>query len=49
MCDLVIAEGAEEPLISDKLADALKIVAIAIRGGLWCFRDELGAKIRRSM
>ncbi len=49
ICDLVIAESAEEPLISDKLADALKIVAIAIGEGLWCFRDELGTKIRRSV
>ncbi len=47
-CDLVIAEAAEEPLISDKLADALKIVAIAIGEGLWCFRDEIGKKIRKS-
>ena len=48
-CDAVIAEKAEEPLISDKLADALKIVAIAIGEGIWCFRDELGKKMRKSM
>ncbi len=47
-CDAVIAEKAEEPLISDKLADALKIVAIAIGEGLWCFHDELGKKTRRN-
>lgn len=47
--DLVIAEGAEEPLISDKLSDALQIAAIAIGEGLWCFRDELGKRIRRSL
>ncbi|HDD26178.1 MAG TPA: hypothetical protein ENF75_03720 [Acidilobales archaeon] len=47
-CDAVIAERAEEPLISDKLADALEIVAIAIGEGIWCFRDELGKKNRRS-
>lgn len=47
-CDVVIAENADEALISDKLADALRIVAIAIGEGLWCFRDELGKVIRRS-
>ena len=47
-CDVAIAEGAEEPLIGDKLADALSIVALAIGEGLWCFRDELGRRTRRS-
>ena len=47
-CDVVIAEKAEGALISDKLADALNIAAIAIGEGLWCFRDELGSKIRKS-
>lgn len=48
-CDIVIAERAEESLISDKLADALGIVAIAMGEGLWCFRDELGKKVRKSV
>ena len=48
VCDIVIAEGAEEPLISDKLADALGVAVIAIGEGLWCFRDELGRRLRRS-
>jgi len=47
-CDAVIAERAEEALISDKLADALGIAAIAIGEGIWCFRDELGIRERRS-
>ncbi len=46
--DLVIAEGAEEALISDKLADELGIAIIAVGEGLWCFRDELGRRVRRS-
>lgn len=45
---IVIAEGAEEPLISDKLSDALGIVALAIGEGLWCFRDEIGRRVRRT-
>jgi len=46
--DLVISERAEEVLISDKLADELRIVIIAAGEGLWCFRDELGRKVRRT-
>ena len=47
--DLVVARAADEPLISDKLADALMISAVAIGEGLWCFRDELGRRVRRSL
>ena len=46
---VVIAEHAEEPLISDKLSDALGIVALAIGQGLWCFKDELGRKTRKTI
>jgi len=45
---VVIAEKAEEPLISDKLAGRLGIVAIDIGEGLWCFRDEIGRVVRRT-
>ena len=45
---LVIAERAEEVLISDKLAGRLGIVALDFGEGLWCFRDELGKVARRS-
>jgi len=44
----VIAERAEEPLISDKLASKLGIVALDLGEGLWCFRDEIGKVARRS-
>ena len=47
-CDVAIAERSEEPLIGDKLSDALQIVAIAMGEGLWCFRDEVGKRVRRS-
>ncbi len=49
VADAVIAERAEEPLISDKLADALGVSVIAPGEGLWCFRDELGRRLRRSL
>jgi hypothetical protein len=45
---VVIAEKAEEPLISDKLAGRLGIVAIDIGEGLWCFRDKIGRVVRRT-
>jgi len=45
---LAIAERAEEPLISDKLAGKLGIVALDFGEGLWCFRDEVGRVTRRS-
>ena len=45
---LVIAERAEEVLISDKLAGRLGIVALDFGEGLWCFRDEVGKVARRS-
>ncbi len=45
---LVIAEKADEPLISDKLAGKLGIVALDFGEGLWCFRDEIGRVTRRS-
>ena len=45
---LAIAERAEEPLISDKLAGKLGIVALDFGEGLWCFGDEISKVTRRS-
>jgi hypothetical protein len=45
---LVIAEKAEEVLISDKLAGKLGIVALDFGEGLWCFRDEISRVTRKS-
>lgn len=45
---LTIAERAEEPLISDKLAGKLGIVALDFGEGLWCFKDEVGRLTRKS-
>jgi len=44
---LVIGERVEEPLISDKLAGRLGIVALDFGEGLWCFRDEVGKITRK--
>jgi hypothetical protein len=45
---IVIAERAEEPLISDKLAGKLGIVVLDFAEGYWCFRDEVGRATRKS-
>jgi len=45
---LVIAEKAEEPLISDKFTGKLGIAVLDFGEGLWCFREEIGKIARRS-
>lgn len=47
-CNLLISEMEDEVLISDKLSSKLRIVLLDIGEGLWCFRDELGKKTRKS-
>lgn len=46
--NVVISDKADEILISDKLAGKLGIVALDFAEGLWCFKDELGKKVRKS-
>jgi len=46
-CDIVVSEGEEELIISDKLASRLGIVIIDPAEGIWCFRDELGKAERK--
>ncbi len=48
LTDAVISALAEEPLISDKLASALKIAIEDAGEGLWRFRWEPVEKTRRS-
>lgn len=45
---VVVSDKADEVLISDKLAGRLGIVALDFAEGLWCFRDELGKRVRKS-
>ena len=47
-CDIVVSEGEEELIISDKLASKLGLSIIDIGEGIWCFRDEMGRKNRKS-
>ena len=45
---MIISEKEEEILVSDKLSSKLGIVLLDIGEGLWCFRDEIGEKVRKS-
>jgi len=42
-------QKADEALLSDKLVSKLGVVLIDIGEGLWCFKDELGKIVRRSL
>lgn len=44
-----ILPGEDEVIISDKLASKLKIVILDPYEGLWCLKDELGRKVRKSV
>jgi len=46
--DLVISPLADEPLISDVLADELEIAIEGFAEGLWRFRWEPSGRVRRS-
>ena len=46
---VLVAERASLPLVNDKLVGKLRVVILDAGEGLWCFRDELGKKIRRSL
>ena len=48
LADLVISPLADEPLISDILADELEIALESPGKGLWRFRWEPLSKIRKS-
>ena len=45
--DVLISETAKQVLLNDKLIQSLKIVIIDPVDGYWCFKDELGKKIRK--
>jgi hypothetical protein len=45
---LVVAEKADEALISDKLAGKLGVVILDLGEGVWCFKDEVGRVFRKT-
>ncbi len=46
---ILVSPRAKYILLNDKLLSKLKIVLIDFGEGIWCFRDELGEKERKSM
>ncbi len=48
-CDVAIAPGEHEVLLSDKLIDALNLVPERPGVGFWRFRDEPPTKTRKSV
>ena len=47
--DVLVAEGARRLLMNDKLISALSVVVIDPSEGLWCFKHELGHRVRRGV
>ena len=47
--DVLVSEAARYVLLNDRLVQGLKIVVIDPVEGLWCFRDELGRKVRKGL
>ncbi len=41
--------GARYVLLNDKLLGRLRVVLLDFGEGLWCFRDEIGRKVRHSV
>ena len=48
IADAITTHGARYVLLNDKLLGAFRIVLLDFAEGIWCFRDELGKKERRS-
>ncbi|MCD6096151.1 MAG: hypothetical protein J7J99_06265 [Thermoprotei archaeon] len=46
--DIIVSPLAEEPLISDMLAEELEIAVESFGRGLWRFRWEPKEKVRKS-
>ncbi|MEM2194319.1 MAG: hypothetical protein QXY40_00300 [Candidatus Methanomethylicia archaeon] len=47
--DVLIAPKAKYILLNDKLLGMLEIVIIDPADGLWCFRDEIGKRVRKGV
>ncbi len=45
----LVAPGARYVLLNDKLLGRLGVVLIDFADGIWCFKDELGKRERRSV
>lgn len=47
-CEVSTIREEREAIISDRLASDLQIVILDPAKGEWCFRDEIGRKVRKS-
>ena len=45
----VVAPGARYAPLNDELLGRLRVFLLDFRDGIWCFRDELGRRERRSL
>ena len=48
-CSVLVSPRARYVLLNDKLLGRLKVVLLDFGEGIWCFRDELGRKERKSV
>ncbi len=49
LCSALVSPRGRFILLNDKLLGKLKIVLLDFSEGTWCFRDELGRRVRRSL
>ena len=49
LCSALVSPRGRYILLNDKLLGKLKIVLLDFSEGTWCFRDELGRRVRRSL
>ena len=49
LCSALVSPRGRYILLNDKLLGKLKIVLLDFSEGTWCFRDELGGRVRRSL
>ncbi len=49
VCSVLVSPRARYVLLNDKLLGKLRVALIDFGEGIWCFRDEIGRKERRSV
>ncbi len=48
IADVLTTHGVRYALLNDKILGAFKVVLLDFAEGIWCFRDELGKRERKS-
>ena len=49
LCSVLVTPYSRYVLLNDKLLSKLRIVLLDFGEGIWCFRDELGRRERKSI